>query len=279
MKPTFQILAAGNDVSSIIGERLISLEITDSVDENSDGITLTIEDVQGSLAIPASGTKLEISIGYDGNNQRIGSFVVDEVSVEGPPDIISISASSSPFVSDRAGGGAASFNSRKSRSFEGKTIQEIVETIAGECGLTAAVDSTLGKIKVDHIVQTGESDANFLIRIARKFGGVLKPADGRLVMSSEAGGKTLSGAALELTITPADVSSWRLSLGGKTQAVTAVKVKKYDYKSASVTETVAKVPSPQFALPEDIPLDDSEVPPIDLPDGMVLPPLQTPLPP
>lgn len=275
MRPTFQIIAAGNDISSVIGERLVSLDITDSVDENSDGITITIEDTRGSLAIPASGTKLEISIGYDGENQRMGSFVVDEVSIAGPPDIMTIQASSTPFVSDRAGGGAASFNSRKSRSFEGKTIGEIVSTIAGECGLTAAVDSTLGKIRVDHIAQVGESDSNLLVRLARRFGGVLKPADGRLVMSAEEGGKTISGAALELTLTPADVSSWSLSLGGKSQGVTAVKSRQHDYKAATVKEHVAPIPNPQFALPEDMPpLDDLDVPPIDLPDGMVLPPLQ-----
>ena len=278
MRPTFQIFAAGNDISSVIGERLVALEITDSVDENSDGISLVIEDAQGGLAVPASGTKLEISIGYGGDNQRIGSFVVDEVHVEGPPDLITIQASSTPFVSDRAGGGASSFNSRKSRSFEGKTVGEIVATIAGECGLISIVDAALSKIKIDHIAQVGESDSNLLIRLARKFGGVLKPADGRLVMSAEAGGKTISGAALELTLTPADVSSWRLSLGGKTQAVTAVKIRQHNYKTAAVKETVAKVPQPHFALPEDLPgIDDLGPPPADYgDDGMVLPPLPAP---
>ena len=70
MRPTFQILAGGSDISADVSDRLISLDITDTVDETSDSFTLTLADAEGTLALPASGAKLEVSIGYDGNNQR-----------------------------------------------------------------------------------------------------------------------------------------------------------------------------------------------------------------
>ena len=250
MRPTFQITAAGSDITGDVSARLVSLEITDTVDENSDGLTLTLEDAAGTLALPASGAKLEIALGYDGQNQRIGSFIVDEVNVEGPPDRITVQASSTPFVNDRGGGGQAAFTSRKSRSFEGKTLGEIVQTIAGDCGLTASVDSELSSIQVPHVAQVGESDANLLIRLARRYGGILKPADGRLVLASEAGGRSVSGQSLELTITPDQVTSWRFKVGGKNQGVTKVKAKSHDYSKATVDEVEVEVADDQFNLPE-----------------------------
>lgn len=246
MTPTFQILAAGSDISGDVAARLISLEITDTVDETSDGLNLVLEDSAGTLALPASGAKIEVSLGYNGANERAGSFVVDEVTVEGPPDIVSVQASSTPFVNDRGGGGQASFTSRKSRSFEGKTLGEIVQKIAGECGLSPVVDSKLSSVTVPHVAQVDESDANLLIRLARRYGGVLKPADGRLVLASEAGGTTTSGAALEVTLTPAEVTRWKVKVGGKSQGVTKVKAKSHNYESAEVDEVEEDVADDQF---------------------------------
>lgn len=248
MKPTFQITAGGTDISGDVSAKLISLEITDTVDETSDSFSLVLEDSAGTLAMPASGSKIEISLGYDGANEKLGSFVVDEVEISGPPDIISVQGSSTPFVTDRGGGGQASFTSRKSRSFEGKTISEIVQTVAGECGLTPVVDSALASITVPHVAQCDESDANLLIRLARRYGGVLKPADGKLVLASEAGGVTTSGAALEVALTPAMVTSWRVKQGGKSQGVTKVKAKAHNYESAEVDEVEEAVEGDQFGV-------------------------------
>lgn len=236
MRPTFQITAGGNDITGDISDRLISLEIVDTVDETSDSMTLTLEDAAGTLAPPSSGAKIEISIGYDGANQRMGAFVVDEVTIEGPPDIIQVTGSSTPFVNDRNGGGTAAFTSRKSRSWDGKTIGEIVQTIAGECGLQPVVDQTLELIAIPHIDQVGESDANLLIRIARRYGAVLKPADGRLVLAAEQGGVTTSGKALSMTLTPADVSTYRVRYGGKSQGVTKVKARIHNYETGTSEE-------------------------------------------
>jgi phage protein D len=246
MRPTFTISAAGNDITGDVTARLISMDITDTVDETSDGLTMVLEDVLGTLELPKSGAKLEVTLGYDGVNQRMGAFVVDEVTVEGPPDTIAITASSTPFVDDRGGGGAASFTSRKSRSWEGKTIDAIVKTIASECGLNPVVDKTLASITVPHIAQVGESDANLLVRIARRYAGVLKPADGRLVLAADQGGQTTSGAALELTLTPADVTTYRIRYGGKGQGVTKVRARVRNYQTGTDDEIEAEVEGAQF---------------------------------
>ena len=245
MKPTFTITANGSDITGSIADRLVSLDIVDTVDETSDGMTLVLEDTAGTLALPKSGAKIEVAIGYNGANQRMGAFVVDDVTIDGPPDQITVTGSSTPFV-DGNGGGSASFTSRKSRSWEGKTVGDIVATIAGECGLKPVVDNTLKDIAIPHIAQVGESDANLLIRIARRYGGVLKPADGRLVLASEQGGQTTSGQALELTLTPADVTNYRVKIGGKSQGVTKVKARVHNYETGESDEYDVDVSNPQF---------------------------------
>lgn len=241
MRPTFQITASGKDITEDISKRLVSLEITDTVDETSDSLRLKLEDTTQSLAPPSSGAKLEVSIGYNSMNTRMGSFVVDEVTIEGPPDVIDVTASSTPFVNDRSGGGKSSFVSRKSRSWDGKTIGDIVSTIAGECGLEPVVDDTLKDITIPHIDQVGESDANLLIRIARQYGGILKPADGRLVLASEKGGSTTSGKQLEITLSPSDVTRYRIRFGGKVQGVTKVKARVRNYQTGEDEEIEAEV--------------------------------------
>lgn len=252
MRPTFSISAAGTDITSDISARLVSLEITDTVDESSDGMKLVLEDTTQDLALPKSGAKLEVSIGYNFANVRIGAFVVDEVEVDGPPDLVTVSASSTPFVTDRNGGGASSFTSRKSRSFEGKTIGEIVATVAGECGLSPVVDKTLKDTVIPHVSQVGESDSNLLLRIARQYGAILKPADGRIVLALETGGVTTSGASIEIPLTPADVSTYRFKLGGKMQGVTKVKAKVHSYATGDTEDVEIAVDNSggQFMAPE-----------------------------
>ena len=245
MKPTFTITANGSDITGSITSRLVSLDIVDTVDETSDGMTLVLEDTAGTLALPKSWAKIEVAIGYNGANQRMGAFVVDDVTIDGPPDQITVTGSSTPFV-DGNGGGSASFTSRKSRSWEGKTVGDIVATIAGECGLQPVVDKTLKDITIPHIAQVGESDANLLIRIARRYSGVLKPADGRLVLASEQGGQTTSGQALELTLTPDDVTNYRVKIGGKSQGVTKVKARVHNYQTGEADEYDVDVSNPQF---------------------------------
>jgi len=243
MRPTFTITANGNDITGDLSSRLVSLEIVDTVDETSDEMRITLEDVEGTIAGPASGAKIEVSLGYDGANQRMGSFVVDEVQIEGPPDIITVRGSSTPFVNDRSGGGTVAFGTKKTRSWDGKTIGEIVATIAGECGLSPVVDKTLKDIVIPHIDQIGESDANLLIRIARRYAGVLKPADGRLVLAAEQGGQTTSGQALGVVLRPEDVTNYRVRIGGKSQGITKVKARVHNYETGESEEIDVDVKS------------------------------------
>jgi phage protein D len=244
MRPTFTITANGSDITGTLSSRLVALEVVDTVDETSDAFTLTLEDTQGTLALPKSGATLEVALGYNGLNTRLGAFTVDEVRIEGPPNTVTVTGNSTPFVEGQ--GGSASFTSRKTRSWDQKTIGDIVSTVASECGLKAVVDKTLADITVEHIDQLGESDANLLIRLARRYGGVLKPADGRLVLAAEQGGQTTTGQALGLVLRRQDVTNYRVRVGGKSQGVTKVRARVHNYQTGESDEIDVEVEKPQF---------------------------------
>jgi phage protein D len=241
LKPTFQIVVAGKDITADVSARLVSLDIVDSVDEYDDTMTMTLSDPDGTLELPSEGARIDVSLGYDGGNQRIGSFIVDEVSVDGPPDMITVTANASPFVNPTDGQAQASFTSHRSRAFEGKTIKEIVETCAGDSGLEAIVDSKLASIEIPYIAQVDESNANLLVRIARRYNGVLKPSDGKLVLAADSGGQSTSGKSLSATISLSNVSHWSFKRGGKNKGVKKVKAKSHNYGTAETEEAEADV--------------------------------------
>jgi uncharacterized protein len=257
MRPTFQISVGGSDITQDVSARLVSLNVSDTVDETSDGLSLILSDSDQSLELPSSGARLDVSMGYDGVNERVGAYVVDEVNVEGPPDLVAISAQSTPFVSDRGGaGGSASLMARKNRFFELKTIQEIVETVAKDCGLIPAVDWELGMLLVDYVSQVNESDANMLLRLARQHGAILKPADGRLVFAAEQGGRSTSGASVSVSLTRSQITRWRFRQGGKTQGVAKVKASVHNYETADDEQVEAESSPGQFGT--DAPSEGAE---------------------
>ena len=248
MTPTFSIIANGKDISGDVSSRLVTMTIVDTVDESSDTLTIVLEDSAGTLALPSSGARLDVSLGYDGANERIGSFIVDEVEIDGPPDRVTITANSTPFVAGRDG--AKALTDRKSRSFEGKTLGEIARAVAGEVGLTPIIDQALEAVEVPYIAQTNESSMNLLLRLVRRFGGILKPADGKLVIVDEEGGKSATGKAVGLSLARGDLSRWNVRLGGKAQAITKVKASSYSYQTAATTTEEVTVGKGQFEAPE-----------------------------
>jgi phage protein D len=108
------------------------------------------------------------------------------------------------------------------------------------------VDQTIKDIVIPHVSQVGESDSNLLLRIARQYGAILKPADGRIVLATEAGGQTTSGVSLEISIGPADITSYRVKYGGKNQGVTKVKARVRNYQTGEDEEIEAEVEGAQF---------------------------------
>ncbi|MDR0183228.1 contractile injection system protein, VgrG/Pvc8 family [Lysobacter arvi] len=114
------------------------------------------------------------------------------VAHSGPPDIITIRARSADLT--------AELRNRRERSWDSTTLGAILNTIAGEHGLTPRIASTLADRAIDHLDQT-ESDAALLTRLAKQYDALSTIKAGHLVFAPIGSGTTTGGEPLpEITI-------------------------------------------------------------------------------
>ena len=165
MKPAFMIVTSdGEDISMLLEDRLLSLEISDEAGIVSDSFRMVLDDRDNVIAMPASDVTLQIWLGYEENLlYDMGSYTVDEVELSDAPQTVTISGKSSNMV--------ATLKSWKKRSWDKKlnpsgTLGGIIRTVALEHKLEAAIAKEFEDIKIDHLDQTYESDMNMLTRLA-----------------------------------------------------------------------------------------------------------------
>lgn len=191
MKATWTITADDQDVTAAIKARFVSLSITDKPGVDSDEIELTVHDRDGAVALPRRGVILRVAIGWEGAELvDKGAYQVDDVEHSGPPDIVKIKAKAAAL------GKGSTIKQQREHSWSDKTMADVLGDIAKRNGLTAAIDADLGKIKIAHIDQTNESDANFVTRLGQQHDAAATIKDGRLIFLPAGSGKSASGAKL-----------------------------------------------------------------------------------
>jgi phage protein D len=111
-------------------------------------------------------------------------------------------------------------------------VDEVVQNIAADHGISAKVSQELAGIKFPVLHQTAESDLHFLTRLGQQFNILIKPAGNCLVATPAGHGQAASGAQLpEIILTPNSVINWSLQFSKKEQ-VPSVVAKGYDTDSA-----------------------------------------------
>lgn len=198
--------AEKQDISKLISDRLISLTLTDSRGFEADQLDLTLDDADGLLELPSRGAILSLAIGW-ANEPLVykGEYSVDEVEHSGAPDIVTIRARSA----DMRG----SLMNRYERSFDNKTIGEIVAQIAEENQLKPLVDKAFQHFQIKHIDQTNESSINLLTRLAEEYDAIATVKNGNLLFITAGTGKTASGQVLpKIRITRSDGDSHRFAI-------------------------------------------------------------------
>ncbi len=146
------------------------------------------------MAVPRKGVTLSLAMGWlQGAGLPVGlvdkgRFKVDEVSLSGPPDIVTVRARSADFTD--------AFRTRRERSFVAQSLGSILATIAADNGLTARVDATLAARTVPALGHTARSDAALLALLGRRYDAVATVKAGFLILAPIGKGKTASGAAI-----------------------------------------------------------------------------------
>jgi len=171
--------------------RLVSLGITEKRGEEADQLDLVIDDTDGAVALPPTGAKIHVWLGWKQGSDVTpglvdkGWFIVDEVAHGGPPDLITIRARSADFTGD--------LKTRREKSWHSTTLGAIVTEIAERHQLTPRCAASLAGIAVTAKAQNRESDLAFIRRLGRERGAVAKISRGVLIFSPIGSGVTPSG--------------------------------------------------------------------------------------
>jgi phage protein D len=95
--------------------------------------------------------------------------------------------------------------------------------MAKEHGMEALVSSDLSAVKLPHIDQSEESDMNLLLRLAKKYDAIAKPAGGKLIFTKRGAATNVSGAALpKIAITADQCGAFEMKRSTRESAGTVV---------------------------------------------------------
>lgn len=193
--PAFSISIEGKDVTTVMDARLMSLTLTDNRGFEADQLDLELDDADGLIALPRRGAVIQLALGWKGQPLfPKGAFTVDEIEHSGAPDRLTIRARSADF--------RETLNTRREKSWHQTTVGEVVKEIAARHNLKVALGQDLTNKALDHMDQTNESDASFLMKLARQYGAIASVKDGNLLFIRQGQGRTASGKQLPvITIT------------------------------------------------------------------------------
>ncbi|QCB41052.1 phage late control D family protein [Sphingomonas sp. PAMC26645] len=217
--------------------RLVSLGISEKRGEEADQLDLIIDDTDGAVALPPTGAKIHVWLGWKQGSEVTaglvdkGWFIVDEVAHGGPPDLVTIRARSADFTGD--------LKTRREKGWHGTTLGAIVTEIAQRHHLTPRCAASLASIAITTKAQNRESDLAFLRRLGRERGAVAKIARGVLIFSPISAGVTTTGKPIAtVTIARRDGDAHQFSRQ-KREDVPGVKATWHDRKSGKRQHVVA----------------------------------------
>ena len=201
------VVVNGADISALVNERLVSLEITDEAGIVADGFELTLDDRDFAIAIPPTSATLSIALGYVGEALLpMGVYSVDEVEPSGCANKITLRGKSADM--------SASMKSQRKQSWHKTTLGKVLSEIAARNQLKEAVAEEFKKIALDHLDQSYESDIALLTRLAEQYGAVGKPSGGYLVFVKRGASLKPTGEPLpviDVVLSDDGFSSWSCS--------------------------------------------------------------------
>ncbi|WP_407471102.1 phage late control D family protein [Xanthomonas campestris] len=187
--PQLRVVLDGIDLTERIAPRLLDLTLTECRGGEADQLDLRIHDHDGKMALPKRGVRLAVALGWkDTGLVDKGTFIVDEVEYSGAPDIITVRARSADLTAD--------MRTRRERSWHNTTLGAVLNTLAGEHGLTPRVAEALARTKLPHLDQANESDMNLLTRLGQRFDAVATVKAGALLFAPIGAGTTSTGKPL-----------------------------------------------------------------------------------
>ena len=155
--PRYLIEINGTDATSMIHDKLISLNLVDNANNESDTLDIV---VSGNFERPKYEDEVKVYFGFESNFSFVGLFKVQSTSKSFTQ--LSISASSVDF--------SDSFKVKRHVTYENLSIKQIVSQVASRHGLK--VKSDYDDLFILSQAQTNESDMHFLNRLAKEYNAI-----------------------------------------------------------------------------------------------------------
>lgn len=217
LTPQAELTIDGRRFGTQAMSRIISISLTDKRGFEADELTIELDDHDGTIAIPKTGSKITLKLGYKETGLvEKGEYLVSEFTASGSPDRLSITA--------RAADLAEALAEQVEKSWHKQTLYQIIETIAKKHKYEYIISKDYQNTKIDHIDQTNESDASFMSRLAEQYDAIATIKNGKLLFIPAGESQTASGQPiLPTTITRAsgDSHSFTYSSSNSYQAVRA----------------------------------------------------------
>lgn len=217
LTPSAELTIDGRRFGTQAMSRIISISLTDKRGFEADELTIELDDHDGTLAIPKTGSKITLKLGYKETGLvEKGEYLVSEFTASGSPDRLSITA--------RAADLAEALAEQVEKSWHKQTLYQIIETIAKKHKYEYIISKDYQSQKIEHIDQTNESDASFMSRLAEQYDAIATIKNGKLLFIPAGESQTASGQPiLPTTITRAsgDSHSFTYSSSNSYQAVRA----------------------------------------------------------
>lgn len=217
LTPQAELTIDGKRFGTQAMSRIISISLTDKRGFEADELTIELDDHDGTIAIPKTGSKITLKLGYKETGLvEKGEYLVSEFTASGSPDRLSITA--------RAADLAEALAEQVEKSWHKQTLYQIIEAIAKKHKYEYIISKEYQNTKIEHIDQTNESDASFMSRLAEQYDAIATVKNGKLLFIPAGESQTASGQPImPTTITRAsgDSHSFTYSSSNSYQAVRA----------------------------------------------------------
>lgn len=217
LTPSAELTIDGRRFGTQAMSRIISIGLTDKRGFEADELTIELDDHDGTIAIPKTGSKITLKLGYKETGLvEKGEYLVSEFTASGSPDRLSITA--------RAADLAEALAEQAEKSWHKQTLYQIIETIAKKHKYEYLISKDYQNQKIEHIDQTNESDASFMSRLAEQYDAIATIKNGKLLFIPAGESQTASGQPIlptAITRASGDSHSFTYSSSNSYQAVRA----------------------------------------------------------
>ena len=231
----YRIEYDGTDITEDISPSVLSISYSDSQEDESDTICITLEDREQKWSgpwYPDKGAKLLVELGRE-ELVVLGTFDIDEIEISGPPSQVRLNG--------QATGVDTAARTSKNSAFEDQSLSAIAQKVASDNGWT--LEGDIQDINFRRKTQYQESDLAFLNRICKETGHTMAVRNGQLYVTNIYDLESASEAgSIDLT----DVGKYRFSgkiTGAGAKAATAEYYYPEEDQVHRVTVTASDTPA------------------------------------